>query len=242
MPTASVKEGIQSQVWLIPKLLAAWNICGYRKGRQKPGPPSQGSPGCPQYPARLQRLPFAHLSSLTCCPTFPLAKLRGCSRSLVDQRLVGASDAMDMVTARHTKHEGRTPGTGNGHQLHRQSPHLSWNLQDWPHIWSQVLGPAQAWTEKPRGDFSFSHRTSAGRSWRDHLVQNLHFVDQETAAQERQGPGVVGRWALYKERPHLGFPVAGDTTASFHWNDTRSGLFSSPGSLSVPWNARPQCF
>lgn len=124
--------------------------------------------------------------------------------------------------------------TGNGHQLYRQSPHLSWNLQDWPHIWSQVLGPAQVRTEKPRGDFSFSHRTSAGKSWRDHLVQNLHFVDQETEAQERRGPGVVGQWALYKERPRPGFPVAGDTTASLHWNDTRSGFFSSPASLSVP--------
>lgn len=28
----------------------------------------------------------------------------------MDQRLVGAGDAMDMVTASHTKHEGRTPG------------------------------------------------------------------------------------------------------------------------------------
>lgn len=66
---------------------------------------------------------------------------------------------MDMVTASRTKHKDKTLGTGNGYQLHRQSPHLSWNLQGCLHIWSQVLGLAQNCNEKPRGGFSFSHRT-----------------------------------------------------------------------------------
>lgn len=73
----------------------------------------------------LHRPPLVHLSSLTCCTTFLLAKLWGCSRSPEDERLVGAGDTMSMVTAGCTKHKDRALATGNGHQLHRQSPHLS---------------------------------------------------------------------------------------------------------------------
>lgn len=98
----------------------------------------------------LHRPPFVHIPFLTCCATFPLAKLWGCSRSPEDERLVGAGDAVSMVTASYTKHKVRALGTGNGHQLHGQNPHLSWNRQDWPHIWSQVLVLIQNRKEKPR--------------------------------------------------------------------------------------------
>lgn len=154
MPTA--RQGRNSLPGLThSKIYWLQETCGYRK---KGGSLCHWAKDCQGVCNALQAL-LGHP-----CPTSPpwpaIPPSPWSSSGRMKGWLVRAGDAVDTATASCTKHKGKAPGTANRHRLHRQSPRLSWNLQDWPHIWSQVLGLTQSWKKKPRGDFSFSHRTS----------------------------------------------------------------------------------
>lgn len=129
------------------------------------------------------------LPSLTCCATFPLAKFQGCSRSPEDERLVGAGDAMDVMTAGRTKHKSKILDTGNGHQLHRLSPHLSWNLQ------TDLISGHKPWGWPKTGMRSQEETlvsVTGLQSWKE----------LEGSPQPKHSSGRSGNWGLRKARPH----------------------------------------
>ena len=111
----------------------------------------------------------------------------------------------------------------------------------WPQSWSQVLGLAAVWDKKPRGDFSFSHRTSELER-----VGGITHPKPSFYSSGNWGPGKVRPHAwlnsgLFKRRGHsLVFLLLVIALLPFTETVPGPGSFQPCQFFCYPHNAGPQ--